>query len=306
MTGVAVVMLVGPTEQEVRGAADTLDSLWAYEPGVGWCVLIDDSVEDRGLTRRLGCPRSVEVVSIVNPRRGRGTGILGGACTGMLSALSWIHAQAEPRFCLKLDTDALVIAPFGEKIARAFQASPGVGMVGSYDMCCDGTRRSFVQWSRRVAKLAAPVALWRKPRRRWRHVQVNLWGRRAIVRRHIQAALAQGYERGTHCLGGAYAIEAEMLRRMAQRGYLDDPLLWLHSECAEDVMLGIYTRAVGLQSMNLVGRDEPFGIQHRGLVDSPANLVARGYSLIHSVKNDPAFTEEAIRAFFAAKRQGAA
>ena len=302
MIGVAVLVLVGPTDQEVDRAEDTLESLWAYEPAVGWCVLVDDSVDDRRLSRRVRCPPTAEVVSIPNPRRGRGNGLLGGTCAGVLSALSWIHAHADPQFCLKLDTDALVIAPFVDKIARAFEAAPGTGMLGSYDMTCNGARRSFVRWGRRVAKLGAPLAVWRKPPRRLRHVQVNLWGRRAIVRRHIQAALAQGYERGTHCLGGAYAVRAEMLRRMAARGYLEDPLLWLDSACGEDVMMGIYTRAVGLSSMNLVGRDEPFGIEHRGLVDSPVNLVARGFSLIHSVKNDPTFSEEEIRAFFSARR----
>src|SRR4029450_3940147 len=151
MSGVVVVMLVGPTEQEVCRAADTLDSVWAYEPEVAWCVLVDDSVDDRNLTRRFRCPPTTAAVGIPNPRRGRGTGILGGACAGMLSALSWIHAHADPRFCLKLDTDALVIAPFVEKIARTFEAAPGLGMLGSFDMACDGPGRGVRPWGRRGA-----------------------------------------------------------------------------------------------------------------------------------------------------------
>jgi hypothetical protein len=93
-----------------------------------------------------------------------------------------------------------------------------------------------------------------------------------------------------------------MVQLMANAGYFDDPQLWTKSACGDDVMLGMYTRAVGLRSMSLVARGEPFGISYLGLADTPANLSANGHSLIHSVKNDRVFREDTIRAFFAQRR----
>jgi hypothetical protein len=157
MVHVAVVMLVGPGQKEIDRTADTLDSIWAYEPHVAWCVLIDDSLHDRDLARRFSIPPTTNAVSIMNPRYGRGIGILGGGCTGSLSALSWIHKHTSASFSLKLDTDALVIAPFVEKIQRAFDAMPVVGMLGSYDIACDGSKRDFSGWGREVRKWSAPL-----------------------------------------------------------------------------------------------------------------------------------------------------
>jgi hypothetical protein len=303
MVDVAVVMLVGPGQKEIDRTADTLDSIWAYEPRVAWCVLIDDSLHDRDLARRFSIPPTTNAVSIMNPRYGRGIGIWGGCCTGLLSALSWIHKHTSASFSLKLDTDALVIAPFVEQIQRAFDAMPEVGMLGSYDIACDGSKRDFSGWGRQVRKWSAPLNVSRNPAKLGRYLQFNLWGRPAIIRSHIQTALAQGYQLGEHCLGGAYAASGEMISRMAAKGYFDDPLLWRDSACAEDVMLGMYTRAVGLMSKSLVAQNEPFGIRYVGLADAPENLLAKGYSFIHSLKNDRVFSEEYIRAFFAERRR---
>jgi hypothetical protein len=302
MADIAVVMLVGPGQKEIDRTADTLDSIWAHEPHVAWCVLIDDSLHDRDLARRFSIPPTTNTVSIMNPRYGRGIGIGGGCCTGLLSALSWIHKHTNAPFSLKLDTDALVIAPFVQKIQRAFDAMPEVGMLGSYDIGCDGSKRDFSGWGREARKWSAPLNVSRNPAKLGRYLRFNLWGRPAIIRSHIQTALAQGYQLGEHCLGGAYAVSGEMISRMAAKGYFDDPVLWRDTTCGEDVMLGMYTRAVGLMSKSLVAQNEPFGIRHVGLADTPENLLAKGYSFIHSLKNDRAFSEEYIRAFFAERR----
>src|SRR5262249_1300788 len=107
---------------------------------------------------------------------------------------------------------------------------------------------------------------------------------------------------GGPCLGGACAIARDMIEGMATLGVFDDPRLWVASGCPDDVMLGIYARAVGLRSANATTDGEPFGLKYVGLPDAPDRLLARGYGLVHSVRNDARFPEGAIRAFYRAHR----
>jgi len=93
-----------------------------------------------------------------------------------------------------------------------------------------------------------------------------------------------------------------MLARMLANKYLDDTALWLPIDCPEDVMVGIYTKAVGCDYFSYVARDEVFGVRHRGLDDTPQGLLDRGYSVIHAVKNDPNVSEAEIRKFYKDRR----
>jgi hypothetical protein len=65
------------------------------------------------------------------------------------------------------------------------------------------------------------------------------------------------------------------------------------------MVLGAMARACGLAL-----RDLPavFGLKHVGLADTPPRLLDRGFGVVHSTKNDPAWDEAAIRGFFAAAR----
>ena len=56
------------------------------------------------------------------------------------------------------------------------------------------------------------------------------------------------------------------------------------------------------QHKNFVADGEVFGVRYKGLPYEPVILVERGYSVIHSVKNDSRMTEEEIREFFRARR----
>jgi hypothetical protein len=89
---------------------------------------------------------------------------------------------------------------------------------------------------------------------------------------------------------------------MRDAGMLDDPRRWLNTRFGDDIMLGVQARALGRELVGLVGDDEPFGLRHIGLADSPERLLARGFSFVHSVKNDDTFSEAEIRDFFAARR----
>ena len=182
---------------------------------------------------------------------------------------------------LKLDTDALVIAPFAQKIGAAFDANGDVGMLGAYDRSPSGEPRDFSIHAKTME------AIYQQP---------------SPVKEHIRAALQNGYRFGEHCLGGAYAVSDEFLKRMLAARYLDDPKIWLAIDSPEDVMIGMYTKAVGLRHMNFVAPGEVFGVRYRGLPDEPSKLLERGYSVIHSVKNDPRNSEQEIRQFFQRQR----
>src|SRR5262245_28682559 len=111
----AVVIPVGPERIDAWRAIQLLESVVQWEPGVAWCVIVDDGLEPRGISERPLFPDACRAVTIMNPRRGRGLGWSGGLVTGMLAALSWIHTHTDAEFALKLDTDALVIGPMAGK-----------------------------------------------------------------------------------------------------------------------------------------------------------------------------------------------
>ena len=71
----------------------------------------------------------------------------------------------------------------------------------------------------------------------------------------------------------------------------------------EDVMMGMFTRTVGLECSDFSRPGEPFGSNWRGLAYSPREMLRRRYALIHSVKSDPRYSERALRRFFRIQRE---
>lgn len=294
----SILLGVGPGDLEIERTADFLDSLFCHEPEVSAVVLIDDAGYDRKMAEQFSPPNGCLLVSIVNPRQRTGIGWGGALCTSVILGLKWFHQNKDGGFILKVDTDSLIIAPFAESIAGGFRSLASAGIIGSYDRPPNGGSRDFVPNGHSIRKLARPLSFWRYPAIKGRFVEQAILGQGAVRRRHIRTALKGGYVFGEHCQGGGYAISCELVHRMAKRGYLDDPFLWQHVNITEDVMLGLYARAVGLKLYGLTRNGEPFGVQYKGLADTPKGLLNRGYAIIHSVKEDAQFTEGQIRAFF--------
>jgi hypothetical protein len=119
------------------------------------------------------------------------------------------------------------------------------------------------------------------------------------VRAVFGAAAASGYRPGEHCIAAGCAISAPLIAALHARGWLDDPRRWLHARLGDDMVLGAMSRACGLALRDLHG---VFGITHRGLPDAPDALRDRGFAIIHSVRNDRAWSEAEVRAFFARAR----
>ena len=243
----------------------------------------------------MGCgfvSRYSRVVLLQNPRHGRGDGWSGGLCCGVLTGLKYISDNLSVRFTLKLDTDALIISPFSVKICQRLEELGNIGIIGTYRNDPNGKTRDFSSWTQSLNTYLEPVKL------RGRHLQIALWGAARRIQDALKRAVANGYRFAENCQGGAYAVNADLLKKMDAYGYFNHPLDWLHSGIGEDIMMGVYARACGLDLADFNRDQEPFGVQHQGLPYDLEELVHRGYSIIHSIKNDERHSESYITEFF--------
>lgn len=302
MKHVALLASIGPGAVELDRLDDLVTSIARWEPLVRSFVFIDDALEPRFLERRFSSLPSLRVHSIHHPRKGNGQGVWGGLAEGILLGLDWL-ATHEPAtsMVLKIDTDALVIAPFAEKAGTLFENHPRSRLIGLYDRHCTGAKRSFWPWNRAMLNYSLPIGTRRTPTggRRLRWQIFNGFGRQ---RRILRRARASGYLWREHCLGGAYLLRGDTVRDMQKHDLLCHPDFWRPSMVGEDVVVAAYVKAAGWHLASHAAAGETFGIAYTGLPYPPEELVARGYSVIHSVKNYPAQSETKIREFFRAKR----
>ncbi|MDB5294058.1 MAG: hypothetical protein JWO31_41 [Phycisphaerales bacterium] len=299
----AVVLACGPTDAEIERVADVLESVFHYEPGTRWVAVIDSGEEDRNLAARFAKSPGTTLVGIRNPKPGRANGQWGGLCVGVLAAYQWVVRHTDARFVIKYDSDALTINPFAAPMFQALADNPLSGVFGSYLRDCNGYTRDYRGMAGLMKRLHRLALTEYQPNRFGRRFPLALFGRPKTIRDQIARALANGYHFGEHVQGGAYGVSRELLNRMERWGYFDQRLIWADTEMSEDVMIGMYALAVGLGLAGLAATGEVFGVKHVGLPDTVERLVERGYSVIHSLKNDPRLSEAEIRAFFKARRQ---
>ncbi|HRK31893.1 MAG TPA: hypothetical protein PLD59_12510 [Tepidisphaeraceae bacterium] len=303
----ATLVAVGPGPAEIDRVADLVDAIAHCELGPSYFVMVDDARCARDLTREVRFPITISPVSIWHDRSAQHTGYSRGKgiCSVILTGLSWIARHADDaKFVLKMDTDALAIAPFAERVAARLAADPRVGMLGAHTITPNGTPRDTSRGAETIRAIHRPPIPWLRPRRACRVLRDRLTGGRLKpIRTAISAARQNGYAYGEHCLGGAYALAGELVRRMHSSGHLDQPQAWLNIDSPEDVMMGMYTRAVGLTLANCVDSGDVFGVRHEGLPFMPQECISRGYGIIHAVKNDPRISEREIRSHFAALRK---
>jgi hypothetical protein len=322
----AALIPVGPSSVDVDRLCDLLDSLTSLEPAARLCVLIDDSKGKQKLETIHESYPSLDVVVLPNPRdrdRPASKGRSPCLAAGVLSGLAWVQANANVDFVLKLDLDALVIAPFHHAVSGFLDTHRNAGVIGCIGETCDRTHerylrvlslRSFFRRAMSVAnavRLTGAASIARLVRRSPRpliagysiDVLLEQYDAFTSLRPELSSAVSNGLSSHRYCQGGAYAIAPRMLDRMAIEGYFERTESW----CAlpyfgEDTVTAMYAYAVGLEVLDFSDAGQVFGLSYNGLPFAPDELVVRGYALTHSVKSDPRFTEAEIRAFFAARR----
>jgi hypothetical protein len=279
----SVIILVGPSDTDERRLGYLLESLCHHErPSDIEVILIDDAPSPR-LSPGSHCGTAWAAAEIIRTPIWTGRQKPKPTNAMMVGTMSGVSAASpDAEFVLKLDTDALVIGRFSDQLEEAFAADASLGIVGSYDRTCTGSTRDWTVWGPRLLRTR------------------RLWSRRsprkvARTRRLLAAARVNSdYQLGAHCLGGAYAISPALARRHDLLHW--EP--WYGTLISEDVVMGVLCAAAGLRMRSLTAAGEPFGLAHRGLPGSPEWLLARGHSIVHSVKSpDPELEADMRRAF---------
>ncbi len=283
----SVLVLVGPGENELERLSDTLDSVRAHAPAEELrLTLTDDSPEPRHLECFWPGASVVRTAlwdqHVPDPVSAR--------TAGLVEALK----RAEGAFALKLDTDAVVVAPFADSIRSILSRDRSIGIVGAYDLAADGGRRDWSMWPALIRRTRWPIRVVPTggllPQ-----ITIPNPSRRKTARAVIRAAMANAsYSLGAHCLGGAYAVSP----RLFARRELLDWRPWVRTRVGEDILLGLLCGAAGLRMQGAVGEGEPFAVSWKGIPAEPARLLERGHSIVHSVKDGAHGTEWELREWF--------
>jgi hypothetical protein len=282
-----VVVPVGPTHVEVRRLVDLLESLARHEASERYAVvLVDDAPRPRHLHE---VAPAAEIVRTELWRRGR-PDALSAHVAGTIEAMR----RAEGVLAVKLDTDALVVAPFFARLSASLRADPTIGLMGAVDQTPNGERRDWSRWPPIIQRSEGPIRFGMHSRG-----PIGVGWRSKRDRDYVKtvlrdARLNPGYEMGAHCLGGAYAVSAQLLTAAPTWRWRP----WVGSGLGEDIVMGLLCGAHGLRLAGMAADGEPFGVSWRGLPDSPDRLLARGYALVHSVKDSPHGTESELRRWF--------
>ncbi len=264
MTPFAAYIPVGPDQGEITRTVDLIDSLCAYEPMVSWIVIVDDSHTYRNLEQYIKVPSSCKLHILPHPRKGDNANILGGLCAANLVAFSHIERRTNSEFVLKLDTDALVIAPFAQKVKSKFELEPRAGIVGLLgDSCnravcshsCDKLVVEMLHRARDIARYSDANISDVKSKIGILQNKTDGQARRFIELCEQISMISAADFNGEHCQGGAYAVSSKLINRLFKRGLLEDPLFWLDVPFGEDRMMAGQSPYKGVSFITLQALD---------------------------------------------------
>jgi len=305
MTQFAVLIPVGPGEQEIQRFRDVLGSLFYYESSCTNVVIIDDTPDSRHLENLVKAiadshGRAPEIKVFVNPRKSRGEGWSGGMCASVAQGTQWVSEACNVDFMLRLDTDSLVIAPFSEMVKSKFDSDKSLGQIGTFRRHINGTQRIKRDSEGLITPFLKTFTVKRYGRQKW-HVIFTLAGRDRFRKATILRALNNNYALGEFCQGGGYAVSKMMLLALRENGFLDDINLFLDFYIGEDVVMTIFCYACGLKAADFNQDGQAFGVE-MGILNQPKDLLKRGYGVIHSIKSSDPAVESSIRSFYRSMR----
>lgn len=266
--------------------ADTVASVVRYADPSRVIVIMDDASGPDAAN--CDVPGACPGITVIKSQPAR-PGTQGGLWLKMSPAYRWLLQNYQPGIVLRLDADAVILGAGLEAAAEeVFGRDPEAGLLGSYRVRCDGEPRDFRPAARQLRSETGLRGL--------RHPRL-----RAGLRRYLGLARSHGYVDGEHVLGCAFLLRAEAIQALYENGCFSQP--WLEaSRLGDDQIMSLMTLASGYKIADFGGPADPIAVKWEELPAHPADLLAQGKLVTHSVRSWGDLSERQIRGIFAAAR----
>lgn len=289
MVEFAALIFVGPGDIEAKRLRRLLTSLLLHEPNVQTIVIIDDTsghefdniVPPEVLSR---------TVILSNPRKGRGSWWQGGLCVGLAEGLRWIGENQNAKFVVRLDTDALIIGSFANRIGNVFDQDSQIGLLGTWDKYAfSGKQRLPHEDVNKILpyileKASRRFAIWRHSEQPLR-AQCCLLSKDRLVRKIILSAIQNGYRPGDFLQGGGYAIRGQLVKDLYVYHLTSYPLAFLYQQYSEDTLVTLFCYSMDYFPKGFNQPGDVFGVEYQGLPATIPQLTDAKYAIIHSIKD---------------------
>ena len=298
----AVFLLVGPDQDELSRLHDLFEALACHEAdSLDHCDLflandgnawLDD--EDFG---QYGFDH---IECFANPGRGTTPDVWDRHINGMFAALQRVRGDRYD-FLLKLDTDALVIAPFAQRLRSFFNRYPRAGSLGTHlHFPCGKLRPGNLTIAPRIkdALQPVPVPSLLEAAKDFEPYAQRLRDTMQERQQIIQAAQQHGYFGSQHVQGGGYALSGNFLKSLARNRLPVSTDVFNGTGLGEDVSTALLVKALGFELMDYNHPGEVFGVWWQQIELPLQELLDRQYAVIHSIKDLEDQSERDIRRFF--------
>jgi hypothetical protein len=283
-TDIVLVIPIGPGSH-AGFVIDTIESYMHYTARPYKVILTDDSHQGTGKQVQSALP-FCDLLYTKKPMGG-----WAGLYINLSNAYRYAMENYSFKALLKLDTDALVIAPEPEKEALAlFESDPLAGMAGQYPFTYKGEPWN-IRWPRqRIINSTRTWKFFARPLANWQLIYYH------------RKALQNSYITGESVFGGAYFISRNCLAALHNQGLL--PRNSFKSlNLGEDHLFSLLVKASGFSLNSLSAPEGPVGCSWKDLPAAPEQLLLDGKKIIHSTRNWNDWNEQKIRNFYKANRQ---
>jgi hypothetical protein len=273
------LMIVGPGECVIASEA-IYHILHSYPDSKIW--LRDDCTYDGTFERLKNLadthPRRIDLVRNSVP-----LGYKGIAVSAFRSFERICQSGENLEMVIQLDPDVVLAGNEMIALARTKFAWAGPGIIGSYMLSPEKTRRSHAPHRNHILADLFPLGFDR-------HHRLLRFGL-PFYAKYLSKAFRNGYRLGHHVLGAFYIMHGDTLRALDRVGFWGAmPDLGSREVKLDDPLISIGPYIVGHKLIDLHDRsDSRFWVQLRNPVPlSAEEIVARRYLAVHPVKNDAA------------------
>jgi len=264
---------------------DTIHSIRYYVKEPHKIIVMDDSGTSYIKTRLKQERRDEGIIVLSNERT---LGKKGGLYTTLATAYKHAYENYDFRVLLRMDTDAL-ITNYGliTEAIHFFEQNPMVGLIGSYHIKSDGTKRTRWQWALVLLFESNPLR--------------GLLGRERLWRREIREARKNGYRLGENVFGGACILSRKFIASLYENGYLD---LKVSTLLEEDIIFSLLAKALGFHFASFGMPDQSMALGMYSLTIPKEEIIRQKKKIIHSLKRGyEGESQEELREYFAKFRK---